>query len=141
MLHGGTPLPGTLHASTLDWAGRGDAERWSPEPLSLGRLEATPEDTDQRGHDNDDTDLSEDDEAEGAEDEGMLRHDRSTRRGVFGDAVAVAAGDEAQLDAAWCSGGEGVTSATNADDQVELLYDPQLNCYFDPLSHRYYRLI
>lgn len=118
-LSGGTPLPGTLHGSTMDWAVRADNDRWSPEPPSLSRLDV----------------MSEEDgnEHASAEDEDATDHD-------LDDAFSDAEGDIAERDAALAEEWGGPEAPPPSDDQVELLYDPQLNCYFDPQSHRYYRL-
>ncbi len=34
----------------------------------------------------------------------------------------------------------GNTSVDGNDDELELRYDPLLNCYFDPVTLRYYAL-
>lgn len=33
-----------------------------------------------------------------------------------------------------------VTIATKSDDKVELVYDQDLNCFYDPLTGKYYKL-
>lgn len=30
---------------------------------------------------------------------------------------------------------------TDKPDELELMYDPQLNCFYDPVTYKYYELI
>jgi hypothetical protein len=31
--------------------------------------------------------------------------------------------------------------SNGSDEELELMYDPQLRCFFDPQTHKYYELI
>ena len=35
---------------------------------------------------------------------------------------------------------ESQIESRDAEDELELRFDPMLNCYFDPVTHRYYEL-
>ena len=40
------------------------------------------------------------------------------------------------------SDGEGDTiDSSQQVDEIELMYDPQLNCFYDPLTFKYYELV
>jgi hypothetical protein len=78
---------------------------------------------------------------EGDEDAaGSEQGDMDATDQFFEDTFSDAEGDIAQRDAALDAEWNEPQPHPVGDDQVELLYDPQLNCYFDPQSHRYYRL-
>lgn len=34
-----------------------------------------------------------------------------------------------------------VDQSNQSDEELELMYDPQLRCFFDPVTHKYYELI
>ena len=34
-----------------------------------------------------------------------------------------------------------VQEGWSGDQELELVYDPQLNCYFDPVTQKYYELV
>ena len=34
-----------------------------------------------------------------------------------------------------------VLEGWSGDQELELVYDPQLNCYFDPVTQKYYELV
>lgn len=132
--HGGTPLPGTLHASVADWAPRQlvEVERWSPEPLSLSRMGTPalelPADYMMGGGSSSggemDTDMS--DAPPSSSSPKSARGSPQLPHGNGRQPPSPRGGAEAPY---------------MPDDQVELVYDKQLNCYFNPVTHRYYRLV
>ena len=34
-----------------------------------------------------------------------------------------------------------VQEGWSGDQELELVYDAQLNCYFDPITHKYYEMV
>lgn len=127
--HGGTPLPGTLHSSVADWTpGQlADTDRWSPEPMSLSRMASPMFDMSAEKAllsssgelASLDTDLSDTPPA--------LSSPKSTRGSPLHEHGGRLPSPR------MTDGGDG--------DQIELVYDRQLNCYFNPVTHRYYRLM
>lgn len=58
----------------------------------------------------------------------------------MGGAISPTIGRTTEVSCVQAQQGE-VKEGWSGDQELELVYDAQLNCYFDPITHKYYELV